>query len=469
MKKILLLLQFLLLLTISKAQQWSELGTGSNALNPNGTINSIVTDAAGNIYAAGEFTDANKKYYVAKWNGTSWSELGTGKNALNVINNINAIAVDAAGNVYAAGDFFHIDSTNTGFVTGYDYYVAQWNGTSWNELGNNIEATTLNANSQINCIAVDGSGNVYAAGEFTNSSGYYYVAQWNGSSWSEMGALSYALNANSYITSITLDKNENVYVSGWFTDNNSQTYVARWDGTQWGELGTGIYALNPVGGYVNSLDTDAAGNIYAGGAFTNGNGNYFVSKWNGTYWSELSNANSLNANNQINAITIDPSGNIYAAGEFTDAGNYYYVAKWNGNSWSELSTATSSLNANSYINALASDTYGNIYATGLFTDANKKFYVAKWTVDTSMTAIHNPVNKTNISIYPNPSTGVLYFSEFKENVQLTIYNILGEVIIEREVTVRTNTLDLSTLHSGMYTLAFNGQNTVYAPVRLVKE
>ncbi|MBX2931553.1 MAG: hypothetical protein KF781_06395 [Chitinophagaceae bacterium] len=68
---------FLSAFTATNAQ-WSELG-GVNSLQANNYINSICKDALGNIYTAGNFTNANGKRYVAKFNGTTWGELGGGK------------------------------------------------------------------------------------------------------------------------------------------------------------------------------------------------------------------------------------------------------------------------------------------------------------------------------------------------------------------------------------------------------
>ena len=54
------------LFTKTKAQ-WSEVG-GLNGLAPNRAyFNSVVTDKAGNVYAAGTFTNANSNYFVAKY------------------------------------------------------------------------------------------------------------------------------------------------------------------------------------------------------------------------------------------------------------------------------------------------------------------------------------------------------------------------------------------------------------------
>ncbi len=46
---------------------WSEVGTGSNALNANDDINTVSTDRSGNIYAAGAFVNASGKFYVARY------------------------------------------------------------------------------------------------------------------------------------------------------------------------------------------------------------------------------------------------------------------------------------------------------------------------------------------------------------------------------------------------------------------
>ncbi len=112
------LLLFTLLFAATKTNaQWIELG-GANNSPFNQVIYSIATDAGGNVYASGNFTDANHHPYVAKWNGTAWSELG-GANGSIFNASIFSIATDASGNVYAVGQFY---DTN-----GY-YYVAKWNG-----------------------------------------------------------------------------------------------------------------------------------------------------------------------------------------------------------------------------------------------------------------------------------------------------------------------------------------------------
>jgi hypothetical protein len=138
MQKILLSTYLFYCFFFAKAQSWQELGINNNRLNVNGQIESITIDPKGNVYAAGDFADANNLFYVAKWNGTKWSELGTGNNALKCYGYILSITSDKSGNIYAAGFL----TTQQAY-----YYVAVWNGTNWNEVGsgNNV----INANGPI--------------------------------------------------------------------------------------------------------------------------------------------------------------------------------------------------------------------------------------------------------------------------------------------------------------------------------
>ena len=455
MKKIIIVLTAFICYSGLQAQSWSELGTGSNALNPTSSINSIVTDRQGNVYAAVGGA-------VAKWNGTSWNELGTGANAFNPNGVINSIAVDGSGNVYAGGDFYLIDSTQSGLILSYNYYVAKWNGASWSELGPGLGA--LAANNPINTIVVDDSGNVYAAGQFVDYDTNFYVAIWNGAYWNELGQI----DANNFINTVVTDHAGNVYATGWFTYDSSQYYVAKWNGLLWSELGTGSNALNPVGGYINTIEVDRAENVYAAGGFTNASGNYYVAIWNGTNWTELGGTNALGANGAINSIAVDDSGNVYAAGGFTNANGKEYVAKWNGSYWSALGVGSSALNADSWILIIVADSSGNVYATGDFTDANHKLYVAKWSPTAIPTGINAPIGLADMAIYPNPAAGMVNVT-VPENGQLGIYNTLGELIYTQQLTNRNSSVNLGNTPSGIYTLVFTGQNTTYAPVKLVKE
>ncbi len=341
---------------------WSVLGYGFQGLSG---VGSVCTDVAGNIYAAGQFTNSNGKQYVAKWNGTSWSELG-GLNGLGANNIIYSICSDATGNIYAAGTFTNSSGNE---------YVAKFNGTIWSELGG---LNGLAVHNVISSICADAIGNVYAAGWFTNLSGNRYVAKFNGTTWSELGGLN-GLHANDQINSIFCDANGIVYAAGKFSNFNGKQYVAQFNGANWNELG-GINSLS-ANSDINSICHDWAGNIYAAGEFTNGtnylSGNKYVAKYNGVSWSELGGLNGLAANDWIYSICSDATGNIYAAGRFTNSGNNKYVAEWNGINWNELG-GLNSISVNAPILNICSDASGCVYAGGWFTNAYSECYVTKF-------------------------------------------------------------------------------------------
>jgi len=315
---------------------------------------------------------------VIQITSAQWVEMGGGTHPLNANNIIFSVVTDVSGNVYAAGEF-------SDTLTHY-YYVAKWVGDSaWVKLG------TLNANGYIYSLTTDAAGNVYAAGAFTDdqyqASGNLYVAKWDGTTWSKLGANGVARvpnTAGSAIYSISVDPSGNVYAAGIFKNANNHYYVSKWNGTAWSELG-GTNALK-ANYYIHNVVADAAGNVYAAGAFTdspnyryhNGilldsTGYKYVAKWNGSTWSELgTGTNALNTNSPISALTVDPAGAVYVA--YADSFLNFNVASWDGTNW----VPTGALNASNSINALTTNQAGHLYAAGNFQDVNGSQYVAEW-------------------------------------------------------------------------------------------
>ena len=303
-------------------------------------------------------------FFSTKTNA-QWGELGR-KNSSTFNGNITCIVTDTQNNIYAGGAFANAKGK---------YYVAKWNGNNWSELGG---TNTSTFNSGINCMTTDKYSNIYVAGSFTNRVSHgngnnCYVAKWNGSSWSELGGTNTS-TFNSYINSVTSDASGNIYVAGNFTNAIGKYYVAEWNGSSWSELGGINTSTFDV---ITQITTDANGNVYATGQFTNTNGKYYIAKWNGITWSELGGTNTSTFNGSVTSLTTDVIGNLYAAGTFTNTNGKYYLAKWNGNSWGELGGINTST-FNKTIYNIFIDSRANIYAGGLFTNTNGKYYLAQW-------------------------------------------------------------------------------------------
>lgn len=150
---------------------WGNLSTGTA-----GQILCLAVTPTGGLYVGGGFTSigGSTADNLAFWNGSAWANLAS-DTAIN--NNVYALVVDAAGNLYAAGDF-----TDAGGVANADR-IAKWSGTIWSALGTGSAAS-------VRTLAIGPDGGVYAAGNFTAIGGVTaaHIAKWNGTSWAPLGS-----------------------------------------------------------------------------------------------------------------------------------------------------------------------------------------------------------------------------------------------------------------------------------------
>lgn len=433
---------FITLTSININAQWDELYTDSYPkLGADGPINVVYT-SGGIVYTGGLFTFLGNKS-VAYYNAPKWKIL-TGTFELRANDAINTI-VEANGYIYAGGQF--TDSTSG------QHYVARYVGNSgWYQTGTLFNGT-------ISSLTRDKFGNVYAAGGFTNTFGENYVAQYDGSVWTEVSNGSNRLGANNGILSLATDSAGNLYAAGYFTNGSGQRYVAKWNGLQWAEL-TGMNC----NGYIYRLATDAAGNLYAAGSFTNTNGNKYVAKWDGTTWSEMGGDNSLQATSEIFALAIDNNGSVYAAGEFKNAANKYYVAVSHGNGWSELGTDTNALNANAPIQSISCGDDGKIYCGGNFTNTDGDPYVAVYTPVATGIDETNPSQTT--TVYPNPFSNQLTLTTLTGKITITTPD--GRLVHEQ--TTSNGTTHIATINwpAGSYYLSTTTNTGIRKTTLIIK-
>jgi len=302
-------------------------------------------------------------------------------------NGVNALAVDGSGNLYAGGLF-----TNAGGTAA--NYIAKWNGSSWSTLGSGM-------NAGVNSLVVDSFGNLYAGGLFTNAGGTAanYIAKWNGSSWNALGS-----GMNAAVNALAVDKSGNLFAGGYFITAGQVApyYIAKWNGSAWTTLGTGMTDTNGNCS-IAALAVDGSGNLYAGGKFTSADGVAAsnIAKWNGTSWSALGSG----VDSAVTTLAIDDLGNLYVGGQFTSAGGVTanHIAKWNGSAWSTLGNGM-----NNSVYALTLDSASNLYAGGNFIAAGNVAAnnIAKWN-GTSWSAIGSGING-NINALKIDKSGKVY-------------------------------------------------------------
>lgn len=324
---------------------WSGLGLG---MNSSGGVNALAK-LGNDIYAGGTFLLATNNggaavnvRGLAKWDGSNWSTVGWG-----LFGVVNALAV-SGGDLYVGGNFVRVTNSGGAAVTANG--IARWNGTTWNALGEGVNAS-------VNALAVSG-GDVYAGGTFrtaTNGGGAAVtvnrIAKWNGSAWSALG-----LGVNNTVNALAVSGSD-VYVGGLFTSVTNTggagvaaIRIARWNGSSWSALGLGL--SDPVQALAVS-----GSDLYAGGEF-DGTLNY-IARWNGSAWSAV----GAGLNSTVYALTVSGS-NLYVGGAFTFAvgsGPAHKIAGWNGSAWSTFGSGW-----NSAVTAWALLS-GDLYAGGYFT------------------------------------------------------------------------------------------------------
>ena len=389
-KTITIIALFLLAVTQINAQsyEWAKSfgGTGTDAGS------SVCVDANGNVYTTGTFTGtvdfdpgAGIDIHISASQDDIWNDIFIQK--LDANGNFvwaktfgnstdydkgHSVQVDALGNVYVTGEFTGtIDfDPGSGINTltaagGNDVFVLKLDAN-----GNFVWAKAFNGPTYGNIgksITVDDLGNVYTAGSFTNtvdfdpgmgtsnltSAGWQdiFVEKMNANG-NFVWAKSFAGTGNNDVNSICTDASGNVYTIGLFA------------GTVDFDPSTGTYNLSSAGSYdifIQKLDA---------------NGDFVWAK-------SFGDANE----DRAYSLDIDSFGNIYATGyfygtvDFDPGANIYNLTSNNNNDvfvlkldangnfvWAKSFGGTGE--QGSY---LCVDTLGNVYTTGMFHGVNVDF------------------------------------------------------------------------------------------------
>ena len=80
-------------------------------------------------------------------------------------------------------------------------------------------------------------------------------------------------------------------------------------------------------------------------------------------------------------------------------------------------------------------------------------------IEGSSLSVEGYDSEAQITIYPNPSKGLVYVSNIKTNTTLIISNIMGETLKEMFVSPETNSIDCTSFSQGIYLMTFKNKNS----------
>jgi hypothetical protein len=421
-----------------------------------------------------------------------------------------AVATDAAGNVYLTGHFesdtMILGSTQL-FTQGLgDLFVIKYDAN-----GSILWAKSAGGNSQDfpYDIAVDQGSNCYIAGRFSSSSltlgANTFIQQGNidlfivkydaagNVAWSKAEGGGGADEA----FGIEVDHAGNIFVAGEFISSitigtttltsagTSDIFIAKYNpsGTvAWAKSAGGISSDN-----CSSLALDQLANAYITGSYSSPSitfgpsvlpnaaayFNFYVAKydssgnaiWGRSAQSDLSNGNSI-------AVSYD--GIVYTAGDYNGDSLVFNTTTLINASTSDLFVAAYDLAGNElWVQSHTAGGLGEDYALGITSSVTNQITICGVFDDilTLGTATINPpnghfdgfiarigngtndigeLNESQLSLYPNPSSGYIFLKGMKNKFSLIIYSPLGEKVIERKNCHPENPVDVTILPSGIY-------------------
>ena len=449
----------------------------SNAGFPSGMWAKSFAIKPGYIYA-GTYSEG---VFVSTNNGNSWTQVNNGIPDLPFPTGLP--------HNYPSVDALTISGSNVLAASANGMYISLNNGNNWNESNEGILG--------VNVTAITSNNNIIFAG--TDRTGIY-VSTNKGVSWSR---------ANNGLTSYNVlaltTTNSNAFVSL----SNSKVFRSNNNGTTWTLSSTGLpapaaimksdslrviaittglqytppallqtinngsnWTMVPVSGFnVNDMTALGLKNQYIYVGTTNGN--LFRTNNNGVNWQNIS---TTLPSAKITAI-LPVDSLIYVGIE----GQGVYKSNNSGSTWTQVNAGITNnsikdiIMQNSMLYAatwgggvFTSNNFGaswttfnanldNLYVSNLTGDAVKIYAgtdAGAYSHSILIIGIQKQTNPVSVNIYPNPGSGIFYFTNLMhEKIQLKIYDVTGKLIYNYEGSAtETSNVDLSGKPKGIYFL-----------------
>lgn len=433
--------------------QWTELNGSTNSV----PINYASSDWNGNLYASK--TDLTGKNYLAKWDGISWTDVGNTRTN-STYNDFTFVIPDNLGSIYSV---FRITPTIGGNQR---KVLGQWNGSNWTEI------FSLNQNNFENfwSFCCTSSGDFYfniTGISYKNTNTdldtiYQTIWKWSNNNLSVVYKnINQRLNFTHYMMDFKCNSKGDLFACGDYHNLAGEYFVVKWNGSSWVEL-SGLNNLK-ASGQIRNLVIDNKDNIFALGNPLTSSVNYAIAyKWDGGKWIDLNPLQTIfsDPGSKFGNMTLDTIGNLYISA-LAFLNPTFTVFKWNSGNWLKLtgSNGFSPFNNGSF-NTLCLDKNQDLIACGDFINSNNQWYLAKFTNSKFVTLNENSFSNTGGFIYPNPSTNKINFNlgdDAYQKFNLIVINSLGEIVIEKINADTREALDVSILREGIYIIQIQNE------------
>ena len=336
---------------------WSRIGRDINGeASEDQSGNSVAMNSTGDRVAIGAWLNNGSgsdsgHVRVYFYNGMNWEQLGQDINGEATDDRSGiSVSMNSAGDRVAIGAYLNDGSgSNSGHVRVYSY-----NGTNWEKLGQDINGEAEGDRSGVG-VSMNSAGDRVAIGADTNNgsgsnSGHVRVYSYNGTNWQQLGQdINGEAEGDNSGNSVSMNSaGDRVAIGAAYNDgsgsNSGHVRVYFYNGMNWQQLGQDING--EAGSYSgNSVSMNSAGDRVAIGAWRSNAvaGHVRVYSYNGTNWQQLGqdiigeaardqSGMSVSMNSAGDRVAIGADGNN-GSGTFS---GHVRVYSYNGTNWVQL-------------------------------------------------------------------------------------------------------------------------------------
>ncbi len=325
------------------------------------------------------------------------------------------------------------------------------------------------ANKIIYAAAIQSDGKILIGGEFDSVSGAARsrIARLN-SDGSLDATFDPGAGTDGYINTICVQNDGKIIIGGMFTTYNgtSRNNVARLNSD--GSLDVTFDPGTGANSVLRSAAIQSDGKIIIGGSFTSYNGITInrLARLNSDGSLDASfNTSGAGANISVYTITIQSNGKIYVAGGFTtfNGTTRNRIARLNSNGTLDAAFDPGS-GANNIIFTAALQSDEKVIIGGGFTTYNgADRYRAARIINNTVVGLPENNFENKISLYPNPTSGLLMISSDieLENATIKLWDTQGRLIFEKSnISGNQCAVDISKETNGVYFVGIIQDNNI---------
>lgn len=462
--------------------QWTQVGNSINGQAAGDSFGySTAISADGTIVASGANSNDNGgsnsgQVRVFRLSNEAWTQIGGDLNGESSGDQTGqAVSLSSDGSVVAIGEPFNND---LGFVSGQVRVFRNVNNT-WTQVGQDLfgQNSSAEAGKSVD-LSADGSVVAFGAPNTTVNGVFFagkvkvFVNQNN--NWVQKGG---DINGDGSIikfgSSVSLSDDGNIIAIGQSGDpiNNNPADVGRvkiyqFTGNQWVQLGNTIFEPGSRGEFGLRVSVSASGTIVAIGSFSRSEVQVFELT-NGV-WTQI--GNTLIGNGAGDSfgfsLSLSSSGSRLAVGaRFINQNNNQpgsaYIFERQGSNWVLIGNPIVGVaqgNQAGFSVAISQD--GSKVAVGSIGNNTVRVFE-----NTSLST--SDFDSSSFTFYPNPTKDSVNFSSKTSIETITIYNVLGQEVLFKEVNSSELVLDINHLSNGSYVGKLNTNGKSYS-VKLIK-